>query len=170
MKERLAGVGGGGVFIPRNSWWGYVFRFSKSWPYFTQKHWYFPHPFSDLVYVEMNNLVPRAFPLKNGWWPHQEPIKWSLPPSPIQALGVNPFPSRFIIRTVPRGDFALRQGEEPIITTKWQCYCTSSNSRKFGADRPNKIIWWAPGPTHFLREKPWGRGWEMKLSFLVLSL
>ena len=23
------------------------------------------------------------------------------PPSPIQALGVNPFPSRFIIRTVP---------------------------------------------------------------------
>ena len=26
------------------------------------------------------------------------------PPSPIQALGVNPFPSRFIIRTVPRGD------------------------------------------------------------------
>ena len=28
------------------------------------------------------------------------------PPSPIQALGVNPFPSRFLIRTVPRGDFA----------------------------------------------------------------
>ena len=28
------------------------------------------------------------------------------PPSPIQALGINPFPSRFIIRTVPRGDFA----------------------------------------------------------------
>ena len=26
------------------------------------------------------------------------------PPSPTQALGVNPFPSRFIIRTVPRGD------------------------------------------------------------------
>ena len=26
------------------------------------------------------------------------------PPSPIQALGVNPFPSRFIIRKVPRGD------------------------------------------------------------------
>ena len=24
------------------------------------------------------------------------------PPSPIQALGANPFPSRFIIRTVPR--------------------------------------------------------------------
>ena len=24
------------------------------------------------------------------------------PPSPIQALRVNPFPSRFIIRTVPR--------------------------------------------------------------------
>ena len=73
--------------------------------------------------------------------------KWAIsgahqmePPSPIQALGVNPFPSRFIIRTVPRGDFALRQWEEPITTTKWQCYCTSSNSRKFGADRPNKII------------------------------
>ena len=28
------------------------------------------------------------------------------PPSPKQALGVNPFPSRFIIRTVLRGDFA----------------------------------------------------------------
>ena len=40
------------------------------------------------------------------------------PPSPIQALGVNPFPSRFIIRTVPRGDFARRQWEEPITTTK----------------------------------------------------
>ena len=40
------------------------------------------------------------------------------PPSPIQALGVNPFPSRFIIRTVPRGDFTRRQWEEPITTTK----------------------------------------------------
>ena len=39
------------------------------------------------------------------------------PPSPIQALGVNPFPSRFIIRTVPRGDFARRQWEEPITKT-----------------------------------------------------
>ena len=28
------------------------------------------------------------------------------PPSPIQALAVNPFQSRFIIRTVPRGDNA----------------------------------------------------------------
>ena len=62
------------------------------------------------------------------------------PPSPIQALGVNPFPSRFIIRTVPRGDFARRRWEEPITTTKWHCYCTSWNSRKSGADRPNKII------------------------------
>ena len=40
------------------------------------------------------------------------------PPSPIQALGVNPFPSRFIIRTVPRGDFARRRWEEPFTTTK----------------------------------------------------
>ena len=40
------------------------------------------------------------------------------PPSPIQALGVNPFPTRFIIRTVPRGDFARRRWEEPITTTK----------------------------------------------------
>ena len=39
------------------------------------------------------------------------------PPSPIQSLGVNPFPSRFIIRTVPRGDFARRRWEEPITTT-----------------------------------------------------
>ena len=40
------------------------------------------------------------------------------PPFPIQTLGVNPFPSRFIIRTVPRGDFARRRWEEPITTTK----------------------------------------------------
>ena len=40
------------------------------------------------------------------------------PPSPIHALGVNPFPSRFIIRTLPRGDFARRRWEEPITTTK----------------------------------------------------
>ena len=40
------------------------------------------------------------------------------PPSPIQALGVNPFPSRFIIRRVPRGDFARRRWEGPITTTK----------------------------------------------------
>ena len=40
------------------------------------------------------------------------------PPSPIQALGVNPLPSRFIIRTVPRGDFARRRWEAPITTTK----------------------------------------------------
>ena len=40
------------------------------------------------------------------------------PPSPIQALGVNPFPSRFIIRTVPRGDLARRRWEAPITTTK----------------------------------------------------
>ena len=40
------------------------------------------------------------------------------PPSPIQALGVHPFPSRFIIRTVPRGDFVRRRWEAPITTTK----------------------------------------------------
>ena len=38
-------------------------------------------------------------------------------PSPIQALGVNPFPSRFIIRTVPRGDFVRRRWKEPITMT-----------------------------------------------------
>ena len=40
------------------------------------------------------------------------------PPSLIQALGDNPLPSRFIIGTVPRGDFARRQWKEPITTTK----------------------------------------------------
>ena len=39
------------------------------------------------------------------------------PPSPTQALGVNPFPSRFIVRTVPRGDLARRRWKEPITTT-----------------------------------------------------
>ena len=62
------------------------------------------------------------------------------PSSPIQVIGVNPFPSRVIIRTVPRGEFAHRQWEEPITTTKSQFYCTSSNSGKFGVDRPNTII------------------------------
>ena len=33
------------------------------------------------------------------------------PPSPIQALGVSPFPTRFIIRTVPRGDDGMRQSQ-----------------------------------------------------------
>ena len=33
------------------------------------------------------------------------------PPFPIQALGVNPFPSRFIIRTVPRGDGGKSQSQ-----------------------------------------------------------
>ena len=62
------------------------------------------------------------------------------PPSPIQALGVNPFPSRFIIRTVSGGDFARPRWEEPITTTKLRYYCTSSNNKKFGVDRPNTII------------------------------
>ena len=52
----------------------------------------------------------------------------------------NPFPSRFIIRRVPRGDLARRWWEEPITMMKWHCYCTSSNSRKFVVDRPNTII------------------------------
>ena len=29
------------------------------------------------------------------------------PPSPIQALGVNPFPSRFIIRMFPKGELRV---------------------------------------------------------------
>ena len=49
------------------------------------------------------------------------------PPSPMQALGVNPFPCRYIhIRTVPREDFARRRREEPITTT---------NSSKSSAER-----------------------------------
>ena len=35
------------------------------------------------------------------YWPYQGIHNWE-PISPIQALGVNSFPSRFIIRTVPR--------------------------------------------------------------------
>ena len=49
------------------------------------------------------------------------------PPSPMQALGVNPFPCRYIfIRTVPREDFARRRWEEPVTTT---------NSSKSSAER-----------------------------------
>ena len=59
------------------------------------------------------------------------------PPSPIQALGVNPFPSRFIIRTVPftsradggksqsqpRNDTAIvlnQTAANPVLTGKTQ--------------------------------------------------
>ena len=38
------------------------------------------------------------------------------PLSPIPGLGVNPFPSRSIIRTPPRGSFTRPQFEEPIKT------------------------------------------------------
>ena len=62
------------------------------------------------------------------------------PPSPIQTPGAIPFPSRFIIRTVPRGAFARRRWEEPISTTKYHCYCTSPNNRKLGVDRSNTIV------------------------------
>ena len=44
------------------------------------------------------------------------------------------------ISTLPREDLARRQWKEPITTTKWQCYCTSSNNRKYDVERPNTII------------------------------
>ena len=131
-------------------------------------HYHFPQvrtPISDLTLVwDWNSYIDRIeYHFLTGWFflnemrvafCHQTTFLGYLrsrccvgsgahqmePPSPIQALGVNPFPSRFIIRTVPRGDFARRRWEEPITTTKWHCYCTSSNSRKFGVDRPNTII------------------------------
>ena len=52
------------------------------------------------------------------------------PISPIQALGVNPFPSKFIIRTVPKGGFARPQWEEPIATTLRECYSPSSKQKE----------------------------------------
>ena len=68
----------------------------------------------------------------------KEPIKWSL------HLQYKPLESTLskgdLIRTVPRGDFARRRWEEPITSTKWQYYCTSSNSGKYGVDRPNTIV------------------------------
>ena len=42
------------------------------------------------------------------------------PPSPIQAIGVNPFPSKFINRTVPCGGFARWWRREPMKIEKWQ--------------------------------------------------
>ena len=50
------------------------------------------------------------------------------PPSPTQALGANSFPSRFIIRTVPRGDFA-RRGHS---TCKRRLICGNSHGRRSG--------------------------------------
>jgi len=42
------------------------------------------------------------------------------PPSPIQALGLNPFPSTFINRTFPWGGFARWLREEPMKIENWQ--------------------------------------------------
>ena len=64
-------------------------------------------------YVHPDDQTQPTFEMTPGSGAHQME-----PPSPIQALGVNPFPSRFIIRTVPRGEFARRRWEEPITTTK----------------------------------------------------
>ena len=121
---------------------------------FYKFHTKYPNPTSLQTHcgpseMTLNNILPVQFIRFSKFLPknikenqtNEKPGAHQMePPSPIQALGVNPFPSRFIIRTVPRGDFARRRWEEPITTTKWHCYCTSSNSRKFVADRPNTII------------------------------
>ena len=41
--------------IPGNFWWACAARFSKSWLYFRLRKCYFPHPFSDLVWVEIKS-------------------------------------------------------------------------------------------------------------------
>ena len=60
------------------------------------------------------------------------------PPSPIQALGAYPFPSRFIIRQFPgetsRADGGSRANHNDEMTLLLY------NNRKFGVDRPNTII------------------------------
>lgn len=48
-------------------------------------------------------LLPVRFFLSHLLWAGDHQME---PPSPIQALGVIPFPSRFIYETVPWGDFA----------------------------------------------------------------
>ena len=50
------------------------------------------------------------------------------PSSPLRALGVNPFPSRFINRTVAWRGFARRLRKEPMKIEKWQWYSLTSNS------------------------------------------
>ena len=52
------------------------------------------------------------------------------PPSPLQVLGVNPFPSRFINRTFPWRGFARRLRKEPMKIEKLQWYSLTSNSRQ----------------------------------------
>ena len=62
--------------------------------------------------MTLNNILPVQFIRFSKFLPknikenqtNEKPGAHQMePPSPIQALGVNPFPSRFIIRTVPRG-------------------------------------------------------------------
>ena len=54
------------------------------------------------------------------------------PPSPIQAFGVNPFPSRFIIRTVPGGRLRAptvgRANQNDEMTLLFVLHQTAGNS------------------------------------------
>jgi len=59
------------------------------------------------VFQQLKIIFQKKTAVKNSDL-EQEPIKWSLHLDPIQALGANPFPSRFIIRTVPRVEFGRR--------------------------------------------------------------
>ena len=79
------------------------------------------------------------------------------PASPIQALGVNPFLSRFINRTIPWGGFTRWKRKKPMKIEKWQ-QATSALQKKMvlfinllrkgstqEINRDGGSIWWAPG-------------------------
>ena len=88
-----------------------IITITSSEPWNTETHKTDPNP-------PITNRKPWPFELiKLKFCSLGGPLRWLTaagahqmePPSLIQALGVNPFPSRFIIRTVPRGDFARRR-------------------------------------------------------------
>ena len=78
------------------------------------------------------------------------------PASPLQALGVNPFPSRFINRTISWGGFARWWRKEPMKIEKWQQAASALQKEMVlfinllgkgltqEINRDGGSIWWAP--------------------------
>ena len=78
------------------------------------------------------------------------------PASPLQSVGVNPFPSRFINRTIPWGGFARWWRKEPMKIEKWQQEASALQKKMVlfinllgkgltqQINRDGGSIWWAP--------------------------
>ena len=61
-------------------------------------------------------------------------------PSPIQALGVNPFPSRFIIRTVPSGKSQSQRRNDRQCYNTFLYFIKQPESRWWQAKHNHKLV------------------------------